>query len=101
MKLKDEEFLNQIRSIPCLACGKQPPSHAHHIKSKGSGGDDSWFNVIPLCEIHHVMGERSESWHAGKISFLKKYPHVLDHLTQLGWVLNEGKLFRKANIDLK
>jgi len=76
----DEKFLKQMRKLKCLCCGYPGPSDAHHIKSKGSGGGDDAWNVIPLCrgchqEIHRVGFE----------SFLDKYPHVLEHLEKLGW----------------
>lgn len=36
--------------------------HVHHIKSKGSGGDDAKENLIHLCYLCHDLA------HRGKIS---------------------------------
>ena len=32
---------------------------AHHIKSKGSGGDDTLDNAICLCRRHHQLAHRN------------------------------------------
>lgn len=89
-RLSDPEFLSEIRKLPCLACGKHGPSEAHHIKTRGAGGGDDWFNVIPLCTGCHTGN--GHAWHRGKLTFLKKFPHVLEHLEKLGWELFNGKL---------
>jgi len=91
---RDPKFAAQIRELRCLACGKAPPSEAHHIKSRGSGGGDDWFNLIPLCPDHHTQNADGFAWHRGKILFLKNHPHVLEHLEKLGWELIGDKLIR-------
>jgi hypothetical protein len=80
-----------MKKIACIACGAHPPSDAHHIKSRGSGGDDRAENLIPLCRKHHTL------WHQlGPGLFLDKFPHVLVHLKKLGWEFEGGKLFHKS-----
>lgn len=39
------------RLLPCVACGKPPPSQAAHVKSRGAGGRDS--ECVPLCARCH------------------------------------------------
>jgi len=87
----DPLFLAEIRKLPCICCGSPPPSEAHHIKTRGSGGKDDFFNLIPLCKLDHTMGENA--WHRiGSITFLKRFPWVADYLRQLGWTIQEYKL---------
>jgi hypothetical protein len=88
--VKDQKFLEEIRKLPCIACGKHGPSEAHHVQTRGSGGSDDWWNILPLCHGHHTAN--GDAWHRGKISFLEKFPHVLEHLEKLGWSLFNGKL---------
>ena len=40
----------------------------HHLKTRGSGGDDSQTNVMPLCRLHHT-----ELHKIGLSSFVEKY----------------------------
>lgn len=95
----DPDFLNKIREIRCLACGAFP-AEAHHILPRSQGGGDDWYNVIPLCANHHTQNGVGHAWHRGKISFLKNYPHVLDHIQKLGWELFNEKLMRDKNATL-
>ena len=47
----------------CEYCGKKNCwTNKHHIKSKGSGGDDTEDNLIELCGVCHVKA------HSGEIS---------------------------------
>jgi len=63
----------------CLR-GCYGPIDQAHIKSRGSGGcDDSW-NVIPLCRKHH-----SEQHQIGWYRFAFKYIEVKLKLCELGW----------------
>lgn len=78
----DPAFLDAMRQIPCLVCRK-PGSEPHHIRTKGSGGDDSAWNVIPLCPDHHTLG--SDAWHRNETRFLTRFPWVAAHLKKLGW----------------
>lgn len=90
MAKKDESFLAEIRKLPCMACGKHGPSEAHHVQTRGAGGGDDFFNLIPLCTEHHTGGRHA--WHRGKLTFLEHFPHVLDYLGKVGWELFNGKL---------
>lgn len=91
MPVIDPFFLNEVRKLPCLACSKHGPSEAHHVKSRGAGGRDDYFNVIPLCNQHHTAGK--DSWHTlGAISFIHRFPWVMSYLVQLGWQVHNEKL---------
>lgn len=35
-------------------CGKSGQTEKHHIKSKGSGGNDTDENLIEVCRICHT-----------------------------------------------
>lgn len=55
-KLRDPQYLEWIRGLPCLrnnsACGGAV--EAAHVKSRGAGGKDVG-NVVPLCHWHHQL----------------------------------------------
>lgn len=84
----------QMRMLPCIACGHHK-SEIHHIKTRGSGGKDDPWNIIPLCSDDHTQAP----WaiHRSKDKFFKKYPHVKEHLEKLGWEFNSNKLFHHLN----
>ena len=91
MRTRDEEFLSAIRQLRCIACGAPPPSDAHHVRSKGAGGGDDWYNIIPLCPDHHTLG--GDAWHRlGVRSFLGKFPHVKEYLEKSGWEFFSNKM---------
>jgi hypothetical protein len=77
-RIFDLALLKTYRDMPC-AC--RPPHigqvTGHHIKSKGSGGDDVPSNIIPLCMSHH-----SEIHTIGSKKMMEKHPqlsHYLNH----------------------
>lgn len=51
--------------MPCMGCLAPGPSEAHHVKTKGSGGDDVWNNVMPLCRACHTL------WHKDPGKFIR------------------------------
>lgn len=80
----DKEFQAEIRKLPCLACGASPPSECHHVKHRGSGGGDDFWNLMPLCFRHH------SEWHQiGMEKMIDKYPTIKEFLTKLGWEWGE------------
>ena len=54
---KDEEYLNFIRTLPCICCGIQHRSEAHHLKDNRLGGisqkSPDW-TAMPLCHNCHL-----------------------------------------------
>ena len=56
VRIKDKKAIEAARKPYCEYCGCSSTSiayHVHHIKSKGSGGDDIPDNLINLCCICH------------------------------------------------
>ena len=50
---KDKKLINS-KKHNCEYCGKKNCyTNTHHIKSKGSGGDDTEDNLIELCGVCH------------------------------------------------
>lgn len=94
----DPFYLNEVRKLPCLACGKSGPSHAHHVRSRGAGGKDDYWNVIALCENCHVVG--AHAWHKiGALTFCSRYPWVATYLMQLGWQFTNNKMIAPINFE--
>lgn len=54
---RDPEYLEYIRTRPCLCCGKQHRSDAHHLKDNRLGGisqkSPDW-SAMPLCHNCHL-----------------------------------------------
>lgn len=76
-RIVDKNLLELVRRLPCLACTHKDPlgalaairgdwdcmSDAHHVKTRGAGGDDVATNVMPLCREHHAdWHRRGEAW---------------------------------------
>lgn len=84
-RLDDREAMDLVKGSPCLIC--QRPSDPCHIKTRGSGGPDIHWNMMPLCRQHH--GEQGQS----TVKFLEKYAAVRFYLKKKGWRLDErGRL---------
>lgn len=72
-------LFKKLRNSPCCVCGSTP-SDPSHIKSRGSGGSDTIWNVVPHCRRCHSL------WHSmGRDEFLKRFPKMRAKLIQLGW----------------
>jgi 5-methylcytosine-specific restriction endonuclease McrA len=52
-RIKNKKLLKDKKGI-CQICGKKGATEKHHIKSKGSGGDDIEENLIEVCRICHT-----------------------------------------------
>lgn len=65
---KDRDLLDTYHDHVCAVCGRWDGVVGHHIKSKGSGGDDVAENLLALCQKHH-----NEIHFIGTIKFNKKY----------------------------
>lgn len=67
----------------CIACGHRQLEGGnclHHVKSRGSGGSDEVWNLMPLCQrCHNIV-------HANGLStFAIKYFNVKRWLEKNGW----------------
>ena len=79
------ELLKKLKLDRCWVCNSRPVDPSH-IKSRGSGGPDTEWNVVPKCRMHHT--EWGWSWS----KFLKKYPAFALRLRLLGWSWDSGRL---------
>lgn len=54
---RDEDYLNFVRDLPCIICGIQHRSDAHHLKDNRLGGisekSPDW-SAMPLCHKCHL-----------------------------------------------
>lgn len=54
---RDTDYLNYIRDLPCIICGKQHRSDAHHIRDTRTAGEaiksPDWY-ALPLCHDCHM-----------------------------------------------
>lgn len=54
-RIVDKKLLESYREMPCAVCFRYGDVVAHHITTKGAGGDDVPNNLMPLCAFHHRM----------------------------------------------
>lgn len=63
-RIKDPAMLKKVKDQAkgfCEYCGRYDKSlHAHHLKSAGSGGNDTPNNLIALCFTCHHMAHNVE-----------------------------------------
>ena len=53
-----------------MACNRPGPNQAHHVSTRGAGGDDVPQNLMPLCEEHH------QAWHQDPGKAARKFPGI-------------------------
>lgn len=92
-RFRSEGNLKRTRDMPCTACGKPPPSDPAHVKSRGSGGGDHLFNLLPLCRKCH-----STSHSFGWYKFARKYPAVCFALYHRNWEFIGRRLVRDVGL---
>lgn len=86
IRKKDPKLLERVKSESCWICGRGPCDPSH-IKTRGSGGPDEPWNVVPKCRFHHT-----EWGQLGAISFCAKYPAFALRLISLGWEIHSWGL---------
>ena len=52
-RINNKKLLKDKKGI-CEICGKKTQTEKHHIKTKGSGGNDTEENLIEVCRICHI-----------------------------------------------
>lgn len=97
--MKDNKiFLQEIKardSFMCYSCHSKKRLHVHHIKYRIDGGDDSYRNLITLCEEchskEHVNKNRAEEFrsHTGKFEEPKGWD---DLVKNSGYLLKSYRL---------
>ena len=79
---RNENYLNYIRSLPCVCCGVQHRSDAHHLKDNRLGGisqkSPDW-TALPLCHECHMTVAHGEGWKKA----MEWIPLELDSFTKL------------------
>ena len=89
----DSSMLAMVRKEPCAACGTTREVDAAHIRSKGAGGGDDYWNLLALCRTHH------QKQHAvGWFDFAGMSLGVTVALKQRGWVFSDRRLRRQEEV---
>jgi hypothetical protein len=88
-RVSNQSVLDRYRNRSCFIC-RTFPSDPCHIKTVGSGGDDSDSNLIALCRVHHT-----EQHQIGFFKMCEKYPFLKQELYSKGWVFDGNKKLRR------
>jgi len=83
-RIINKELCKKYTSYNCLICGGNNLVSGHHIMSKGSGGHDIEWNLMPLCFNHHT-----EVHVCGLVKFSLLYDLVKVFLDKNNWELCE------------
>lgn len=78
-RITNEELLDHVRSLPCMACLRVPCAEVHHVTTVKAGGNDVPENLMPLCHEHHM-----EVHQGGWNKAIKKYPAIKNWLEFAG-----------------
>lgn len=82
MPERDAEYLEYVRTLPCICCGVQHRSEAHHLKDNRLGGvsqkSPDW-TALPLCHNCHLGIAHGTGWKEA----MKWIPYDLDDFTRL------------------
>lgn len=88
---RDSEYLNYVRDLPCLICGKQHRSDAHHLKDNRLGGisekSPDW-SAMPLCHECHIGIAHNTGFHEAT----RWIPLELKDFTKLCYLRYKNKL---------
>lgn len=77
----NKALLKRVKAQKCaVGWDCEGPSDPAHIRSRGAGGPDEEWNVIPFCRKHHT-----EQHKIGWYSMCKKYSGLGIRLTWHGW----------------
>lgn len=94
-RIRNPDLIKFVRNQPCLICAKPGPGDAHHVISRGAGGEDEPENLMPLCRFCHGL------WHhKGILTMSKTFPKVENWLKLAGFEICETKGTWKKPIDL-
>jgi 5-methylcytosine-specific restriction endonuclease McrA len=78
-RVKSERAIQAAKAGTCLICGTGPVQ-AHHVQTKGAGGDDSSDNLVALCVRHHNL------FHAKGIGYMNKTFYTFRE-----WIIKHGR----------
>lgn len=87
-RIQDKKLLERVRKLPCIVCGVEKDVQPCHVRTRGRGGPDAEFNVIPQCaRCHQEQG--TMPWR----EWAEMHPRVGKLLMELGWYFENGKLW--------
>lgn len=75
----EQEHYKKVVEIGCIVCREclgiyDSPCEIHHlIGVAGLGKKASNDKVIPLCSIHHRLGNRGVAVHSGKVAWEENF----------------------------
>lgn len=87
---RDEEYLAYIHNQPCMVCGIQHRSHAHHAKLlnyvTNSKKTPDW-TAISLCQTHHLGGahQQGHNWLVEKLKWLPVDLETFCRINYIRW----------------
>lgn len=84
----------KIRQLPCLVCNARRGIVAHHVTSRGAGGEDTNDNLMPLCiKCHREIHDR------GLMQMIREYPQIRLWLKAAGRydIINKFKYMEKMS----
>lgn len=58
-RIVNKKLLKDKKGV-CELCGKRGQTEKHHIKTKGSGGNDTKDNLIEICRVCHTKIHQGE-----------------------------------------
>lgn len=91
---RNEDYLNWVRELPCMCCGIQHRSHAHHAKIEkyvsNSKKTPDWC-AIPLCKHCHLDGAHLKG-HNWLLEQLKWLPVDLETFCKVNYIRWKNKL---------
>ena len=73
-RIQNEALCEMMREHPCYTCYGWP-TEAHHLTTRGAGGDDVEDNLISLCRECHTKIHQY-----GLSKFAEKHPRILSFL---------------------
>lgn len=94
----DHELLKEIKKLRCISCGlrgRKLHIDPCHIVSRGAGGPDERWNVIPMCRRCHNLQHS-----VGIFTFVTERPHVTWTLKTLGWEFDDNHMHHPKKKDI-
>lgn len=80
--IKDKEYSDWIKSLPCAFCGKPGPSQQHHIRNldgpTGTGIKPSDYVSLPACDLCH----KEDQQYKGRYNKEQKMRFIIKHLSE-------------------
>lgn len=69
----------RLNSCMIEGCGRYFKT-SHHVKTRGSGGSNDTWNLMPLCMAHH-----QEVHSSGLTMFSERHKEVTTWLLKMNW----------------